>query len=203
MLKKIFIIRHGETEYNRLNIVQGSGVDTDLNENGRRQAAQFFASFATHPFDALYTSALRRSQQSVEGFIKNGLPHTILPELNEISWGEFEGRPQSHEQKAVYHDMITRWSNGDVHAKIPQGESPFELAQRQQLAIHHIFNRTHEKEVLICMHGRAMKSFLCLLLNKPLSHMEHFQHTNLCLYTLGHDGTTNVLLTANDTTHLK
>jgi broad specificity phosphatase PhoE len=92
MLKKIFIIRHGEPEYNRLNIVQGSGVDTDLNENGRRQAAQFFASFATHPFDALYTSALRRSQQSVEGFIKNGLPHTILPELNEISWGEFEAK---------------------------------------------------------------------------------------------------------------
>jgi probable phosphoglycerate mutase len=203
MLKKLFIIRHGETDFNRLNIVQGSGVDTDLNETGRLQARKFFEAYQSHPFDALYTSALKRSQQSVDEFIQKGLPHTILPELNEISWGDFEGREQSHAQKEIYWDMITRWSNGDVHAKIPNGESPFELAQRQQRAIHHIFGQPNEKEVLICMHGRAMKSFLCLLLNEPLSKMEQFQHTNLCLYTLGHNGNSNILLTANDISHLK
>ena len=33
-MKKIYIIRHGETDFNRMNIVQGNGVDTDLNETG-------------------------------------------------------------------------------------------------------------------------------------------------------------------------
>ena len=42
MPKEIYIIRHGETDYNRQGIVQGQGVDTSLNDLGRRQASAFF-----------------------------------------------------------------------------------------------------------------------------------------------------------------
>jgi len=42
MAKTIYFIRHGETEYNKLGIVQGSGVDSELNENGRAQAQAFY-----------------------------------------------------------------------------------------------------------------------------------------------------------------
>ena len=41
-LKDIYLIRHGETEYNRMGVVQGSGIDADLNELGNRQAKAFF-----------------------------------------------------------------------------------------------------------------------------------------------------------------
>jgi probable phosphoglycerate mutase len=40
-MKKIYIIRHGETEFNKLSIVQGQGVDTSLNETGINQGLQF------------------------------------------------------------------------------------------------------------------------------------------------------------------
>lgn len=42
MTKYIYILRHGETDYNRRGIVQGSGVDAELNEYGRLQAEAFF-----------------------------------------------------------------------------------------------------------------------------------------------------------------
>ena len=38
--KKIYIVRHGQTEFNKQSIVQGSGVDTELNEKGKWQARQ-------------------------------------------------------------------------------------------------------------------------------------------------------------------
>ncbi len=200
--KEIYLIRHGETEYNRLNIVQGSGVDMELNELGHQQAARFFERYHKHPFDAVYTSALKRSQQSVAGFIKKGIKHEAMAGLNEISWGDFEGKQQSPEQRAVYWDLINRWNKGDLEAKIPNGENPIEMQQRQQIVLDHILSNTHEKEVLVCMHGRAMKSLLCLMLNKPLTNMESFTHTNLCLYKLTYDNGLFVLMDANNTKHL-
>lgn len=201
-MKKLYIIRHGETEFNRKNIVQGSGVDTDLNELGRQQAEAFYAHYKNHPFQKVITSALKRSKQSVARFIDKGLPHHQLAELNEISWGDFEGKEQTPEQKAIYWEMINRWNSGDLHAKIPNGESPIELQERQKVAVHHLLNETPESELLICMHGRAMKSFLCLLLNEPLTQMEKFQHTNLCLYEVHINNGIGTLIRANDTTHL-
>lgn len=50
MLKNIFILRHGETENNRLAIVQGSGIDGTLNETGQQQAHAFFSEISTPAF---------------------------------------------------------------------------------------------------------------------------------------------------------
>jgi probable phosphoglycerate mutase len=99
--------------------------------------------------------------------------------------------------------MVNGWNIGDDHARINNGESPAELQARQKVAVHHIMNQEQEKNILICMHGRAMKSLLCLLLNKPLKEMEDFQHTNLCLYVLEYDNQQFRLLKQNDTMHLQ
>jgi len=200
--KQLFIVRHGETDFNRQNIVQGSGVDKELNALGRLQAQQFYEYYHQIPFQHIFTSSLIRTHQSVEAFINNGIKHSILPELNEISWGDFEGKLQTPEQKAIYLETVNMWNNGDLQAKITNGESPIEMQERQKIALNQIIN-TEEEVLLICMHGRAMKSFLCLMLGESLTKMEQFHHTNLCLYHLEYDGTTFKLLKSNDITHLK
>jgi phosphoserine phosphatase len=199
--KQILIIRHGETDFNRRNIVQGSGVDTDLNELGQQQAGLFYEAYKAHPFEVVYTSALKRSGQSVSQFLSKGIRHIALPELNEISWGDFEGRAQTPEQREKYWETVNQWRSGQLDACIPNGESAIQLQQRQKKAAELIL-RGSEEQVLVCMHGRAMKSFLCLLLDKPLTQMEDFQHTNLCLYHLEYDGSTCRLVKGNDTSHL-
>ena len=201
--KSIYIIRHGETEYNRLNIVQGSGVDTHLNETGLNQAKKFHAFYKNISFDRIYTSALIRTQQSVQPFIDSGISHQNILELNEICWGDFEGKKQTDEQKLLFWNVIEKWKSGELNEKIPNGESPIELQQRQSIALNYIMQNTSEKTILICMHGRAIKSFLCLLLNVPLTKMEEFLHTNLGLYLLDFDGNSFNLLKQNDVEHLK
>lgn len=200
--KQIFIVRHGETDFNKQNIVQGSGVDMVINEHGLTQAQKFYQWYKNHPFQHIYISALQRTYQSVQPFIESGIPYTILPQLNEISWGDFEGKQQTDIQRTLYWETVAQWNDGNLHAKIPNGESPLELQARQKEVLHYLFDSPHE-HVLVCMHGRAMKSFLCLLLNKPLTQMEQYKHTNLCVYQLEYDGEKCHLIKSNDTTHLQ
>lgn len=200
--KKIYLIRHGQTEYNLQNIVQGSGVDTDLNDRGRQQAQAFFERYRDVPFEKVYTSALKRTHQSVKRFLEIGLPHEQLAGLNEISWGTKEGHKVTPTEDEYYHYMLKQWQLGDTGLKIEGGESPEDVVKRMQPAIDHIMSRTDEKTILICMHGRAIRILMCMLLNYPLKSMDMFEHENLCLYLLNYTGSMFSVERYNDRDHL-
>lgn len=200
--KKIYLIRHGQTDYNLQNIVQGSGVDTDLNERGRQQAQAFFDRYKDVPFQKVYTSALKRTHQSVKGFLELGLPHEQLAGLNEISWGTKEGHKVTPSEDEYYHYMLKQWQLGNTTLKIEGGESPEDVVKRMQPAVDHIMSRTDEQTILICMHGRAIRILMCLLLNYPLKSMDMFEHENLCLYLLNYTGSMFSVERYNDRDHL-
>ena len=202
MIKKIFITRHGQTEYNKRGIVQGSGVDSDLNETGRAQASAFYEAFKVYPFDKLYVSALKRTQQSMKGFIDAGLPFEVLPELNEISWGVREGVPVDEEGSRYYQNMIKGWQNGETEMAIEGGESPIQVANRLRIGLEKIMSAKDEEQILICMHGRSLRILLTVLLNYPLRCMDLFEHNNLGLYELTFTGSMFKLVKYNDTSHL-
>lgn len=201
--KKIYLIRHGQTDFNLKGIVQGSGVDSSLNEKGRAQAEAFFEAYKHVVFDKIYTSTLKRTRESVMGFIQTGIPTESLGGLNEISWGTKEGQPITPEEDAYYHWMLDQWRIGNTSERIEGGESPEDVTKRQDQALTHILNQTHEEQVLICMHGRAIRILLCRLLNYPLKSMDMFEHENLCLYLLEQSGSCFTVRKYNDTTHLK
>jgi probable phosphoglycerate mutase len=201
--KKIYLIRHGQTEYNLQGIVQGSGVDSDLNATGQRQAELFFEMYKSVKFDKIYTSKLKRSIQSVQRFIDTGIPVEHYSGLNEINWGSREGRKISEEDDAYYHELVKKWSEGEVDLPIEGGESPVMVQERQKPVLDKILSREDEKTVLICMHGRAMRAFLALMLNYHLKDMDKFSHTNLCLYELTYTGNMFTVDRYCDITHLK
>jgi 2,3-bisphosphoglycerate-dependent phosphoglycerate mutase len=182
--KEIYLIRHGETEYNRMGIVQGSGIDAPLNEKGIKQADAFFKKYGHLEFDRIYTSLLQRSYQTIASFEAKGIPVEKHEGLNEICWGAFEMKRMNPHDRSYYYDLIASWNSGNISRPIEGGESPVDVAERQQPVIDLILSRTEEKKILICMHGRAMRVLLCRLLNKPLTEMETFPHNNAGLYHL-------------------
>ncbi len=196
-----YLIRHGETEFNKLGIVQGSGVDMPLNQVGEAQAQKFYDYYKEIKFKKIYTSSLIRTQQSVSPFIEAGYPYEAIPALNEISWGIYEGKPQNEEERRVYGEVVNSWNIGNYNARILGGESALDL-QLRQLTFIQFLKQQADDCVLIALHGRALKCFLCNLLELPLSQMDSFEHRNLCLYILEFDGNKFKVIKNCDTTHL-
>jgi len=200
--KTIYIIRHGETELNKLGIVQGRGMDTDLNEKGREQAEAFYQKYKNIPFDKIYTSSLRRTHQTVKKFIDSNIPWTQYPGLDELGWGIHEGQENTDELSAHLNKLVHQWKEGELHLKFEKGESPLDVKKRQLIVLEHLIEENKDQNILICMHGRAMRLFLCLLTNRPLEEMDSFPHSNTTLYKLAFDGKEFHILDFNNTSHL-
>ena len=183
MNKELFIIRHGETDFNLQGIVQGRGVNPSLNETGRKQAQMFFNNYKDEAFEVIYTSTLQRTHETVKSFISKGIRWEQSAALDEISWGVFEGKRADSDFKALYRKLIDGWSMGDFSLKAPGGESPLEVQLRQSNFLASLLQQ-QDKKILICMHGRAMRIFLPTMLQKSLLTMDEFPHHNLTLYKL-------------------
>jgi len=183
MPKTLYIIRHGQTEFNKKNIIQGSGIDSDLNVIGQLQAESFFDMYKNVGFELVYTSQLKRAIQSVEGFINIGIEHKVHHGLNEINWGALEGTKSTPMQRKMFEDMIKHWRLGNLDKTIEGGESPLEMKKRQEESIEELLNSKADN-ILISSHGRALRSYMCLLTGQSQANMHLFPHTNLGLYVL-------------------
>lgn len=201
--KTIYIIRHGQTDLNKQGIIQGSGIDADLNDRGRAQGAAFFEAYQHIPFDKVYVSKLRRTYQTVQKFIEAGIPYEKLGGLNELAWGIYEGQTSTAENKGAFLKIMRDWMEGRLDEKLEGGESPNELQAKQKEALEVIMSHPEEENVLICMHGRAMRLFLCLLTGVDLTHMDEFPHQNVILYKVTFDGSQFEIAEFNNSEHLK
>jgi len=99
---------------------------------------------------------------------------------------------------------VTAWKNGQVELAAEEGESPLQVRERQIPVIETILSRPHERNILIAMHGRAMRVLLTTLFNQPLVKMDDYEHSNLCLYKINYSYDTGKfeLEVSNDITHL-
>ena len=202
MIKTLYIVRHGETDLNKQGIVQGRGINTSLNDIGRTQAEAFYQVYKDVKFDKLYTSTLQRTHQTMAHFIQGGLSWVQLSGLDEMDWGKYEGVASSPEMRAFFKSLTDHWAAGALGEHFEGGESPLDVNKRQKEALDDIMSYPEEKNVLICMHGRAIRLFLCLLLNDPLSRMDHFPHQNLSLYKVVFKDDHFELLEFNNVVHL-
>lgn len=204
MTKKTFyIIRHGETDLNKAGIVQGRGMNADLNETGRKQGEAFYKAYRNIPFDKIYTSELKRTHQTVQQFIDSGIPWQQLLGLDEMAWGRYEGKAVNEETRSRFKKIMQSWKDGDLDVRFEDGESPNEVQIRQKIALEEIMSHPEETTVLICMHGRAMRLFLCLLNGLPLTEMDSYPHRNTTLYKVNFDGEKFHIEDFNNTDHLK
>lgn len=201
--KKIYIIRHGETDYNKAGVVQGRGINADLNETGKAQGIAFYEMYKDVPFDKLYTSTLKRTHQTTQKFIDAGLPWEQLSGLDEMAWGKQEGKIISTEVRAEFKHLIDAWNNGEYDEKPDGGESPNEVCARQKEAMDYIVSKSNEQTILICMHGRAMRLLLSQLTGRSLSDMDHFPHQNTSLYILEYADGKFEIDTFNSLEHLE
>lgn len=200
--KIIYIVRHGETDYNHQGIIQGSGVDSALNETGRKQASAFFEHYREVPFETVLTSKLQRTHQTVQPFIDTGLPWEQFAEINEMNWGIHEGKRSTPEMVAEYQWIKDQWGRGFYDERVKDGESAAELAARLARFVEHLQQRP-ESCLLVCSHGRAMSALMSLLRKEELKLMNQYIHANTGLWRTQYAEGIFRFEVENDTTHLE
>ncbi|RKP25557.1 histidine phosphatase superfamily [Syncephalis pseudoplumigaleata] len=157
----LLLIRHGETELNARGILQGSGVDYPLNDVGRAQARQLGERLASARVDLVAASTLH-----------------VVPGLEEISWGEFDGKANQN-----LSPLMDAWNSGDFDARCPGGESAAEVEARALPAIRQLLDEHggDNRHLAIVIHGRLLRVILSSLLDGVLDRMHTYDHRNTCI----------------------
>ncbi len=202
MKKTIYIVRHGETDFNKQGIVQGGGVDSDLNDKGWQQAQSLFRYYRHIPFQAVLTSKLKRTHQTMHPFIEEGIPWEQHADINEMSWGIHEGKKGTEAMHQEYREVVSAWNQGRYEAKVQDGESANDLGFRISRFVRHLYHRP-EETILVCSHGRAMCGLICALRDQPWSDIQQYKHHNTGLWLAHRHGETLRFTLENDVRHLE
>ena len=196
---KLYIIRHAETEYNRKGIIQGSEVDSDINDVGDSQANSFYEYYKDINFDKIYVSDLKRTFQTIRRFTENGSLYEKLKDFNEISWGINQGKSDDLED---YARLIDTWLAGNLDNKFEEGESPNEMSVRLVKGFNKVLDDDHDT-VLLCIHGRALRILLSKIIDNDLTKMDKYVHSNTGLYILEYKNGKYEILGSNLRDHLE
>lgn len=196
---KLYIIRHAETEYNRKGIIQGSEVDSDINDIGESQANSFYEYYKDINFDKIYVSDLKRTFQTIRRFTEKGSSYEKLKEFNEISWGVNQGKSDDLED---YARLIDTWLAGNLDNKFEEGESPNEMSERLVKGFDKVLDDDHDT-VLLCIHGRALRILLSKIIDNDLTKMDKYVHSNTGLYILEYKNGKYEILGSNLREHLE
>ena len=143
----IFLIRHGETVDNALQIMQGQ-TQGELNERGKEQARQVAQRLAGEPVDVFISSDLHRAIQTAEIIAEpHNLPIITTPLLRERDWGSFTGRFIPDLKGEVWPDDI---------------ESEPALLQRALAFLQYVTTTYPGKRVVAVGHGIINKAILAV-----------------------------------------
>lgn len=188
---RLYIVRHGETEYNRQGIVQGRKIDSVLNATGVEQAHALGEHFADTAFDAVYSSGLRRALQTAHivcGYQLTRREVRIDADFAEMSWGIFEGKPLDHPAVRAGIDEIKRvWAAGRFEQPVEAGESITAVRDRGLRALDRVVRRHSGERVLIVTHGRFIRILIASVLDEfGLERMEDVAHDNTGINVLHH-----------------
>ena len=204
-MTRILLTRHGETEWNVIERVQG-WTDTRLNAVGIAQAAALAERLRETPLAAVYSSDSSRAVQTAlpvaEG---HGLEVQTLPELREKSFGVWEGLT-SNDLERDYADLWHRYHVlHELDSVIPGGETYTQVLDRMRLALCQILDAHSgaDETVLVVSHGGSARAFILFALQAPLSTLQRLRLDNTSLSRLDFRGVADGrVILLNDTSHL-
>jgi len=170
---KLYLIRHGETEYNIRKQMQGWG-EIPLNDAGIAQASQLAQHLPQYPLDHIYSSDLRRTVMTAcIAASTTGLPISYLPEFRERNPGDLKDSHYTFD-----HPFFT-----DPDFQPPNGESAIDFDSRVRSAFDTLIELEGEsgRHIAVVTHGMVCNSFVVQCLGFNPYEQEGFYWPNTAL----------------------
>ena len=204
MSTRVCIIRHGETDWNRIRRFQGRS-DLPLNSTGRDQARALALALKYEPLNAIYSSPLLRAMETVYHIMAF---HPSVPVFNEeglveMDLGDFEGLEAQHWAEQ-YPDFRKTWQKNPASVKMPGGESLHEVQLRAIDTLERITQAyPSESTLLLCCHNFVNLTILCYALEVPLDRFREIRQDTAALNILYMKGKQLKAEVVNERSHLQ
>jgi probable phosphoglycerate mutase len=176
----IYLLRHGDSRQDEIRRFIGR-TDHPLNETGRAQAEWWHQELSHIPFSHICCSDRQRAVETAR-IIGHQQPLTILPALNEIDLGEWDGLPISEVRRRFTREYERRGADL-VGYRPPGGESFADLSARVLPAFASAIAQA-DGNLLIVGHAGVNRVFLCHLLGMPLANLFRLEQEYGCLNIL-------------------
>ncbi len=198
MVKRVLLVRHGESEANAGDIWQGA-TSSPLTARGRDQAGSAAPRLANRRFDLVESSDLERSLHTAE---IAGFRPRVVAAWREGDIGVWEGRPGEWVQTHYGHDLARL--NEDYDLRMGEtGESPRQVSKRGWAALTDLVGRLEEGQTgLVFTHGGLIELLLWRLLGLPTGGRRLGFLSNTALCEVAFDGEEASILRYNDAAHL-
>jgi broad specificity phosphatase PhoE len=204
-MTQLILVRHGTTDANvRVPyILQGSGIDLSLNDNGRRQADRVAAFLALFPVKHVYASTLKRASETA-GLIAahHALPVTQIAEFMECDVGQWEGKDwetiarEAPEAYRLFHeDPATQPYLG--------GESYSDVLRRSLPVFERLLQQHVGDTIVIVAHNIVNRALIAHLLGLEMRRAKELSQGNCCVNIIQHQDGKNTLVTMNSLFHLE
>lgn len=175
---KLFLIRHGQTDWNIKGRIQGS-CDIELNDTCIKQAEELGKELLAkkYSFSKVYSSSQKRAVKTADILSKiTNVEHVTIAGIEEMNLGEWEGLSWS-EVKDKYSIEYEEWFIKRRYTKPQKGESYQDMLERVLASIYKIINENPEN-VIIVTHSAVIMSIQCYLTNTPFDEMTKFKTYN-------------------------
>lgn len=200
----LYVVRHGQTDCNAQGVLQGPRIDALLSDIGHQQAAALGRAFLETPLDGVYTSPLRRARQTAQGILEahtGAVPGTVVPELYEMDYGDYCGRPL-HQVETDIEQLFDAWSMGFIDQAFPGGESPLLAQHRIRAFALRLLEQASTRDMAVVAHGRINRVLLATLTQGRLDDLERWPQANANITHLEAEDGELVVRRMNDTSHL-
>ncbi|MFC1653680.1 histidine phosphatase family protein [Patescibacteria group bacterium] len=202
MPKKIILIRHGETDYNKKGLAQG-WVDTDLSLKGLSQAKKVAKRLEKEIIHAIYSSDLKRAHETGNEIGKlTGKKPKKTKDLRERDLGVFEEKSWKDIQTKMTSLYEGLRKTDDMQWKEHKGESRGEVRERLSNVLRHLSKKHKNENIVITTHGGAKRQLLRLMGLFDATEYIPVDNTSVTVLEKSKNGKYKITM-FNDTSHLE
>ncbi|HTY07704.1 MAG TPA: histidine phosphatase family protein [Candidatus Edwardsbacteria bacterium] len=200
---RLCLIRHGRTRWNKELIFRG-GADVPLDAAGRAQARALADRLRPARIAAVYSGPLQRARRTAELIAQpHALPVTLLPGLDDMRFGAWEGRPIAAVRRAQP-ALFGRWQRQPWRLRIPGGTTLRQIEARSWRALRGIVRRHRGGQtVAVVTHRVVLKLLVLKLLGAGSTGFWRVALDPCSLTVFEWDGSDFTLRLFNDTSHLR
>lgn len=190
----IYLVRHGETEWNRLGLIQGH-LESNLTKEGLMATKAFKKEITALNPDVIYSSDQPRAVKTAQ-ILTGDLNRKINlhSDLREINFGVFQGHNWDYIEREMKHIHNSYVEDPDYI--VPGGESHNQFNQRAITVLENITQENRGKKILIVSHGGTISKMLFYAKKLAPSGNRYFRTKNLALNVLKWTGEHFILKTS-------